>query len=106
MINDFDLIILGIVCARNRLGVVKSDVITQKVSHSYNVLWLNLYLYPKWVDENYFDHVAKVVLYLFRKSFLKRWRFRLCFRWWRCNGWLGSSSGSSSSRGRGCSRRW
>ena len=40
MINDFNLIILGIVGACDRLGVVKSHAITQKARHYDNVLRL------------------------------------------------------------------
>src|SRR5215211_8040004 len=97
MINDFNLIVLWIVCASGRLGVVESNAITQKGRHSDNVLWLNLYLYPKWFDKNYFDQVTKLLLYLLHKPFFERWRLRLCFRSLSCRAWLSSSSSSRSS---------
>src|ERR671919_1460011 len=98
MINDFDLIVLRIVCACDGLSVVKFHAIAQKVCHSDDILWLNLYLYMKWLDEKYFDQVAKLVPYLLRKPFFKGWRLRLCF--WRRSGgtWLGSSGCCCSGR--------
>src|ERR671918_1875007 len=111
MINDFDLVVFGIVCTCDRFGMVKSNAITQKVRHSYNLLWFNLYLYPKWFDKSDFDQVAKLLRYLFRKPFFKRRRFRLLyFCRCSCSAWFGGrgSSGNSStscSSPRLCSRR-
>src|SRR5215218_3699607 len=97
MINDFDLIGLRVVCACDRLGVIKSHAIAQKGCHFDNVVRLNLYLDPNWLNENYFDQVAKLFPYLIHKTFFKRWRLSLFF--WRrsCGSWLGGRCCSSSS---------
>src|SRR5919198_2571155 len=100
MINDFDLIVLRIVCACDRLGVIKSHAISQKGCHFDNVVRLNLYLDPKWLNKNYFDQVTKFFPYFINEPFFKRWRLRRFFGRRGCSYRLGGRCCCCSSRRR------
>src|ERR671923_1269805 len=99
MINYFDLIVLWVVCACDRLGMIESHAIAKKGCHFDNVVRLNLYLDPKWLDKDYFYQVAKLFPYLISEPFFESRRLQFFF-WRRGCGHRLSSCRCCSSRRR------